>query len=65
LARRLPPGDRLIEADLAERFGVSRVPIRETLWQLQSEGFVTLVRYRGATVSATSRTDAIELIGET
>jgi DNA-binding GntR family transcriptional regulator len=62
LAGRLPPGDRLIEADLAERFGVSRVPIREALSQLQSEGFITLVRYRGATVSATSRTDAIELM---
>ncbi|MBK1789229.1 GntR family transcriptional regulator [Prauserella cavernicola] len=62
LAGRLAPGDRLREADLAERFGVSRVPIREALSQLQSEGFVTLVRYRGATVSATSGEAALELL---
>ncbi|PXY36413.1 GntR family transcriptional regulator [Prauserella flavalba] len=62
LAGRLAPGDRLREADLAERFGVSRVPIREALSQLQSEGFVTLVRYRGATVSATSGAAALELL---
>ncbi|MCP2252986.1 DNA-binding transcriptional regulator, GntR family [Prauserella aidingensis] len=62
LAGRLAPGDRLREADLAERFGVSRVPIREALSQLDSEGFVTLVRYRGATVSATSGEAALELL---
>ncbi|MDT7632261.1 MAG: hypothetical protein QOI50_4191 [Pseudonocardiales bacterium] len=62
LAGRLAPGDRLIEDDLGARFGVSRVPVREALAQLQTEGFVTLVRYRGATVSATSRADALELM---
>lgn len=62
LAGRLSPGDRLPEVDLAERFGVSRIPVREALSQLQSEGFVTLVRYRGATVSAPSGTAARELV---
>lgn len=62
LAGRLSPGDRLREVDLAERFGVSRVPVREALSQLQSEGFVTLVRYRGATVSAPSGSAARELV---
>ncbi|WP_328391550.1 GntR family transcriptional regulator [Nocardia sp. NBC_00416] len=62
LAGRLSPGDRLREVDLAERFGVSRIPIREALSQLQSEGFVTLVRYRGATVSAPSGSAARELV---
>jgi DNA-binding transcriptional ArsR family regulator len=51
LAGRLSPGDRLIESDLSERFGVSRTSVHEALSQLQREGFVTLVRYRGATVS--------------
>lgn len=62
LAGRLSPGDRLREVDLAERFGVSRIPVREALSQLQSEGFVTLVRYRGATVSAPSGSAARELV---
>ncbi|MBA4021555.1 MAG: GntR family transcriptional regulator [Gordonia sp.] len=59
---RLQPGDRLPEPLLAERFGVSRVPVREALSQLQSEGFVNLERYKGATVSGASRADAIELM---
>lgn len=59
---RLTPGDRLPEPMLAERFGVSRVPVREALSQLQSEGFITLERYKGATVSGASRTDALELM---
>ncbi|MFC8042957.1 GntR family transcriptional regulator [Nocardia sp. NPDC057353] len=62
LAGRLAPGDRLRETDLAERFGVSRIPVREALSQLQSEGFVTLVRYRGATVTVPSGTAAVELV---
>ncbi len=62
LAGRLSPGDRLREVDLAERFGVSRIPVREALSQLQSEGFVTLVRYRGATVSAPTGAAARELV---
>ena len=59
---RLSPGDRLPEPMLAERFGVSRVPVREALSQLQSEGFVNLERYKGATVSGASRTDALEVM---
>ncbi|MBF6172051.1 GntR family transcriptional regulator [Nocardia blacklockiae] len=62
LAGRLVPGDRLREEDLARRFEVSRVPIREALSQLHSEGFVTLVRYRGATVSDTAGAAARELV---
>ena len=62
LSGQMEPGHRLIEANIAERFGVSRVPVREALSQLQSEGFVELVRYRGATVSGASRADALELM---
>lgn len=48
----LKPGDRLDEMSLAERFGVSRTPIREALQQLAAGGMVELRPNRGAIVSA-------------
>jgi len=36
----LQPGTRITEASLAERYGVSRVPVREALRGLEAEGFV-------------------------
>jgi DNA-binding GntR family transcriptional regulator len=62
LAGRLAPGERLVEDAIAKRYGVSRVPVREALNRLQSEGFVTIVRYRGATVSETLVQDSRELL---
>ena len=47
---RIPPGTRLIEEKLAEEFGVSRPPIRESLRVLASEGLVTINHRRGAKV---------------
>jgi DNA-binding GntR family transcriptional regulator len=62
LAGRLSAGTRLVEGALATRFGVSRIPVREALSRLQSEGFVTIVRHRGATVSETLIQDSHELL---
>lgn len=36
----IPPGARLVEADIADRMNVSRTPIREALRRLESDGFV-------------------------
>src|SRR3954451_2305164 len=44
------PGARLDEAELADRFGVSRTPIREALIQLASMGIVEIRPRRGAVV---------------
>ncbi len=45
-----PPGERLDEMQLANRFGVSRTPIRETLMQLSAIGLVEIRPRRGAVV---------------
>lgn len=48
------PGDRLVETDLAARFGVSKTPVREALLTLEAEGLVTLRPHRGGVVSPLS-----------
>jgi DNA-binding GntR family transcriptional regulator len=58
---RLRPGDRLVEREVAERFGVSRVPAREAIRALLSEGFVTFETPRRAVVRTLTRTDVAEL----
>ena len=40
------PGDHLTEADLAEKFEVSRSPVREALLALEKEGTATMSRTR-------------------
>jgi len=45
-----PPGTRLDEVELADRFQVSRTPVREALFQLGAAGLVTLRPRRGAVV---------------
>lgn len=57
----LPPGERLNQAVLAEQLGVSRMPVREALRQLQAEGLVTLLPYRGAVVSGLSLRELREI----
>jgi DNA-binding GntR family transcriptional regulator len=50
ISGRLPAGSRLKIQDLATRFGLSHMPVREALQQLQGEGLVVMAPNRGATV---------------
>ncbi len=59
----LPAGTRLVELDVAKRFSVSRVPLREAFRMLAGEGLVTIAPHRGAMVSEVSEVELIELFG--
>ena len=55
------PGDRLLEADLAAAFHVSRSPVREALQALESEGTLSATPYAGAIVRPLSAAEASEI----
>ncbi|MFD5103720.1 GntR family transcriptional regulator [Streptomyces albidochromogenes] len=57
-----PRGGRLTEELLARRYGVSRVPVREALRTLESEGFVTTRRHAGACVAEPTAREAADLL---
>ncbi len=58
---RLTPNERLIEVELAERFGVNRANIRMALAMLDQEGLIVREPNRGARVRAVSDDEAIEI----
>ncbi len=47
----LKPGERLRQDALAQAIGVSRIPVRSALMQLESDGLITFHPYRGAVVN--------------
>lgn len=53
----LKAGSRVSEPELAERYGISRTPIREAFRQLESEGYLTVIPRRGAVVREFSAKD--------
>jgi len=61
LTGKLPPGARLDEKTLTERFNVSRTPVREALHQLSSIGLIEILPRRGATVRKVGLRELIEM----
>lgn len=61
-ARVFRPGDRLREQELAERFGVSRGPVREALRILEAKALVKIEPMRGASVASLSDEEALEAV---
>ncbi|PFH19237.1 GntR family transcriptional regulator [Burkholderia sp. JKS000303] len=57
----LQAGERLVERDLAERFGISRIPLREAIQRLEREGLLDIFRNRGAVVRMLSASDVQEI----
>lgn len=63
IARRFKPGDRMNESQLARQFGVSRIPVREALQQLQEQGLVMNHPRRGMFVNILSDDDCQQING--
>jgi DNA-binding GntR family transcriptional regulator len=57
----MAPGARLVIDDVARRFAISIIPVREALRLLESEGLVTSVAHVGATVAPISRASVTEV----
>jgi DNA-binding GntR family transcriptional regulator len=60
LSGELAPGAPLRQVALAEELGVSRIPLREAIFLLSSEGLIDLHSHRGAFVSVVSSSEVLE-----
>lgn len=56
------PGDRLVEAEIARDLGISRVPVREALRLLESQGIVVSTPYKGMRLMQVTNRTVIELM---
>lgn len=54
VSREIPPGSRLVERTLAEKFDVSRVPVREAMRRLVADGLIEERRRSGFFVTTVS-----------
>src|SRR6202047_2581727 len=61
LNRELIPGTRLVIEDLAKQLGVSPIPVREALQQLDADGYVVIEPYLGAKVAPIEAESVIEV----
>ena len=58
---RLAPGARILEAELAQRFEVSRQPVREAIRMLEREGLLTSLPNRGTFVTRVTVDDSLAI----
>jgi DNA-binding GntR family transcriptional regulator len=61
LTGHLAPGERLVELDLAQRYGCGRAGVRSALVALEKEGLVDRRANRGATVRRITLAEAIQV----
>lgn len=61
VARELPPGEKVDQAELAKRLNLSRLPVRQALTHLAGQSFVRLRDHRSAVVAPISESDIRDL----
>jgi DNA-binding GntR family transcriptional regulator len=57
----LEPGTALVESDLAAQLGISKTPVRDALQELEREGFVARVPFKGTYVTDLTAQDVSEI----
>lgn len=61
LSLKLEPGAPIVETSLAEQLGISKTPVRDALQELEREGFVTRVFFKGTYVTDVTMKDIREV----
>ena len=61
LSLRFEPGMPLVESDLAQQLGISKTPVRDALQELEREGFVTRILFKGTYVTDVTMKDVTEV----
>lgn len=57
---KLKPGQKIIMSEVAKKFGLSEIPVREAIRRLESDGFVELTPHVGAVVSKIDERELVE-----
>ena len=57
----LTPGDKVSERELSRALNISRAPVREALRELEEQGFIVSIKYRGWYVPDFSEKEAVEI----
>jgi len=61
LSLKLEPGTPLVEGDLAQQLGISKTPVRDALQELEREGFVTRILFKGTYVTDVTMKDIADV----
>jgi DNA-binding GntR family transcriptional regulator len=62
LSLKLEPGSLLLEDKLAEQLNISKTPVRQALQQLEGDGLVTRIPYKGTYVTQVTEQDIREIV---
>ncbi len=57
----LQPGTRIRETEIAERYNISRTPVREAIRRLEADGLISFVPHHGAVVAQLDHQQTMEL----